>query len=205
MADVDQLVGGGSPLLGERLPIELANTRYAVRGEPRDGLLTPEHLAAWLRDTRARLSTPLPDEALLRATEAELAVARQLRDAVHELLTAVVTGIDPPERAVGTLNRVARSVPRWPQLRWGGLPTIESGTRGRPVAAAVSEVADAAVDLFASPHRDLVRACHAPGCVLFFLKDHPRRTWCSEGCGNRARVARFHARRLAEGDEPPPT
>ncbi len=186
-------------MLGERLPVELANTRYAVRGDPRDGLLTTEHLGAWLRDARDRFRTPLADDDLLGVSEAELDVARQLRDAVHELLTAVVAGTDPPQRAIGTVNRVARSVPRWPQLRWGELPTIESGTRGRPVAAALAEIADSAVDLFASPHRDLVRACHAPGCVLFFLKDHPRRTWCSEGCGNRARVARFHARRLAEG------
>lgn len=199
MSGVDQLVGGGAPMLGERLPIELANTRYAVRGEPRDGLLTTEHLGAWLRDSRARFRTPLGDGDLLDTTETELTIARQLRDAVHELLTAVVDDTDPPERAVEVVNRVARSVPRWPQLRWGELPRIESGTRGRPVAAALAEVAEATVDLFASPHRDLVRACHAPGCVLFFLKDHPRRTWCSEGCGNRARVARFHARRLAEG------
>lgn len=199
MIGVELLVGGGSPLLGERLPIELANTRYALRGEPRDGLLTTEHLGAWLRDSRTRLRTTLDDGALLGVTAAELTVARQLRDAVHDLLATAVAGTDAPERAVDTVNRVARSVARWPQLRWGDQPTIESGTRGRPVAAALAEVADATVDLFAGPHRDLIRACHAPGCVLFFLKEHPRRTWCSEGCGNRARVARFHARRLADG------
>ena len=199
MPDADRLVGGGAPMLGERLPIELANTRYAVRGEPRDGLLTAEHLGAWLRDSRDRFRTPFGDGDLLAVTAAELTVARQLRDANHALLTAVVAGTPPPQRAVATVNRVARSVPRWPQLRWGELPTIESGTRGPPVAAALAEVADATVDLFAGPHRDLIRSCLAPGCVLFFLKDHPRRTWCSEGCGNRARVARFHARHLAEG------
>lgn len=199
MSAVDDLVGGGAPLLGERLPIELANTRYAVRGEPQDGLRTTDHLGAWLRDSRARFRTPMSDDDLLGVAAAELTVARQLRDAIHALLSAVVAGSDPPERAVATVNRVARSVARWPQLRWGELPTIESGTRGRPVAAALAELADGTVDLFAGPHRDLIRACHAPGCVLFFLKDHPRRTWCSEGCGNRARVARFHARRLAEG------
>lgn len=195
MAAVDQLVGGGSPLLGERLPIELANTRYAVRGEPQDGLRTTEHLGAWLRDSRDRLQTRLPDEDLLGSTEADLHVARQLRDAVHDLLTACVAAQEPPARAVAAVNRVARSVPRWPQLRWGEQPTADSGTRGRPVVAALAEIADAAIDLFAGPHRDLIRACRAPGCVLFFLKDHPRRTWCSDGCGNRARVARFHARR----------
>lgn len=202
MSSVADLAGGGSPLLGERLPIELANTRYAVRGRPRDGLTTTEHLAAWLRDCRARLLTGLTDDDLLGVTEGELAVARQLRDAVHALLAAVVAGDDPPEDAVATVNQVARSVPRWPQLRWGERPTMASGTVGRPVAAAVAEMADGAIDLFAGPHRELIRACRAPGCVLFFLKEHPRRTWCSEGCGNRARVARFHARRITEGEAP---
>ena len=39
-----------------------------------------------------------------------------------------------------------------------------------------------------------LRACHAPGCVLYFLKDHPRREWCSTACGNRARAARHYRR-----------
>ncbi len=40
-----------------------------------------------------------------------------------------------------------------------------------------------------------LRACLAPGCVLYFVKDHPRRAWCSTGCGNRVRAARHYARR----------
>lgn len=201
MSAIDELVGGGSPLLGELLPIELANTRYAVRGQLKDGLATTDHLAAWLRDSRGRFRTGLSDADVLGATATDLGVARQLRDAVHDLLTAVVSASDPPERAIATVNRVARAVPRWPQLQWGEVPKVESGTRGQPLPAALAEIADVAVDLFAGAHRNLIRACRAPGCVLFFLKDHPRRTWCSEGCGNRARVARYHARRLAEGQE----
>ncbi|WP_433236869.1 CGNR zinc finger domain-containing protein [Streptosporangium sp. CA-135522] len=38
-----------------------------------------------------------------------------------------------------------------------------------------------------------LRACHAPGCVLFFVKDHHRREWCSAACGNRARAARHYS------------
>lgn len=199
MAALDELEGGGAPLLGEVLPIELANTRFAVRGEPRDGLTAPSHLSAWLRDNRTRLRTALGDDDILGVAGADLAIARQLRDAVHDVLSAVVAGTAPPDAAVDGINRVARSVPRWPQLRWGDLPTIENGTRGRPAAAAVAEIADLAVDLFAGPHGEHIRVCRAPGCVLFFLKNHPRRTWCSDGCGNRARVARFHARRLSQG------
>jgi predicted RNA-binding Zn ribbon-like protein len=37
-----------------------------------------------------------------------------------------------------------------------------------------------------------------PNCVLFFIKDHPRREWCSPGCGNRARVAHHYDRHRAK-------
>ncbi|MYS74029.1 hypothetical protein GTY88_26960, partial [Streptomyces sp. SID5926] len=39
-----------------------------------------------------------------------------------------------------------------------------------------------------------LRACHAPRCVRYFLKEHPRQEWCRPSCGNRARVARHQDR-----------
>src|SRR2546429_545268 len=41
------------------------------------------------------------------------------------------------------------------------------------------------------------RATLALGCVLYFVKDHPRREWCSAACGNRARAARHYSRHRA--------
>ncbi|MFI6847287.1 CGNR zinc finger domain-containing protein [Kitasatospora sp. NPDC050467] len=38
-----------------------------------------------------------------------------------------------------------------------------------------------------------------PGCVLYFVKKHPRREWCSAGCGTRARAARHYERTEAAG------
>ncbi|MFJ9951114.1 CGNR zinc finger domain-containing protein [Kitasatospora sp. NPDC091207] len=43
-----------------------------------------------------------------------------------------------------------------------------------------------------------MRACPAPGCILFFLQQHARRAWCSTACGTRVRVAR-HSRRHTDG------
>jgi predicted RNA-binding Zn ribbon-like protein len=63
----------------------------------------------------------------------------------------------------------------------------------------LARIAEEAVDLFAGPLRADLRVCRGPGCVLYFLRDHPRREWCSAGCGNRARVARhYHRHRSAE-------
>ncbi|WP_374228404.1 CGNR zinc finger domain-containing protein [Streptomyces sp. CNQ085] len=43
----------------------------------------------------------------------------------------------------------------------------------------------------------LPRGCRVLGCVPFFYRHHPRRAWCSSGCGNRARVAQNQTRRRA--------
>jgi len=61
-------------------------------------------------------------------------------------------------------------------------------------ASAAASVARASIELLASPDRERICICQAPGCVLFFLKEGRRRHWCSAACGNRARVARHYAR-----------
>jgi predicted RNA-binding Zn ribbon-like protein len=59
---------------------------------------------------------------------------------------------------------------------------------------ALAELAESAISLFTGPGLAALRACQGPRCVLFYVKNHPRRTWCSPACGNRARAAR-HQRR----------
>jgi hypothetical protein len=65
---------------------------------------------------------------------------------------------------------------------------------GRLAPAALATVATESIDLLAGPDAPQLRACYAPGCVLYFVKDHPRREWCSNACGNRSRVARHYAK-----------
>ena len=184
----------GTPLLGEPLPIELANTIFTVRGRRRDGLATPADLAGWLRHCGPRLDTPLAVADLRSTGEAEATAARDLRDTIRALLTATVSGRAPQARLPEALNRQVRAAVRWRELRWDNGFRAEYRADVAPVTAALAELAAAAVDLFAGPDRADLRACHAPNCVLFFLKNHPRREWCSAGCGNRARVARHYER-----------
>jgi predicted RNA-binding Zn ribbon-like protein len=58
----------------------------------------------------------------------------------------------------------------------------------------VATLAADAIHLITGPLRGDLRACRAPGCVLMFLKGHPRREWCCNACGNRARQARHYDR-----------
>ncbi|MFI6503820.1 CGNR zinc finger domain-containing protein [Nonomuraea typhae] len=172
------------------IAVAFANT---VRASTGDALGTPAGLAAWLREMRPYLEIHLDEEALESVGEREAAAARRARDAVRALMAAA----GPAGEHVRALNEAARSAPRWHELTWGDPPSAEMRTSGPPVPAALAEVAGHAVLLLSGPDRELVRPCGAPGCVQFFLKEHPRREWCSPGCGNRVRVARHYARTKA--------
>ncbi|MFE3198135.1 CGNR zinc finger domain-containing protein [Embleya sp. NPDC055664] len=188
IADLDP---GGAPLLGEPLPVELANTRYAVRGTPHEGLAEPAHLAAWLRDMAPRLGNPPSEAALLAVDAHDLARALDLRDCVGALLTAAMTDTVPAADTVERLNTYTRAAPQWRELTW---PTAVTRTEADPITAVLAELAGATVDLLTGPDRTELRACHGPGCILHFVRNNPRREWCSAGCGNRARVARHYRR-----------
>ena len=181
------------PLLGEPLPVELVNTHFARRGVPVEGLRRPQDLAAWLAAHRGQFEATVDTEAAARRLED----VRALRDTLRELFAAVVAGRRPTETAIATLNRLSRQAPTAPRLDWppAGWPsiTVQPATAD-PGAVLLAELARAGIHLLGGPDRRRLRACQAPGCMLFFVKQHPRREWCSAACGNRARAARHYAR-----------
>lgn len=175
------------------LAIELANTTYAVRGVVQDGLRTRDDLAAWL----TRLAPRLPgDYAALR--EEHLTDARALRDAIRAIARALEDDEAPDPADLDTLNRASRAAPHWTELRPGAPVRTERHRATHGVDAALAEVAENAIALFTGDGGGHVRLCGRPGCVLLFVKDHPRREWCSNKCGNKVRAAR-HYQRTKEG------
>ena len=185
----------GWVLPDERLPVRLMSTIWADADGPHDDLRTTTDLNDWLDAVGV-------DRAGARATEGELATARALRDAVR-LLAARVTGDDRPGAAAPTadvaaaldqVNVTAAELPA-PRLalRDGRL---ELGPPGgpSPVTTGLAQVAGEAVGLLGGEDTVRLRACRAPGCVLYFIKAHPRREWCSVACGNRVRAARHYQR-----------
>jgi predicted RNA-binding Zn ribbon-like protein len=166
----------------EPLSVEFANTRFAHRGELREGLGSVDDLLRWLR------AHDLPvDE---RTAPAQVAAAVALRDAVRAVFTAVLAGTAPDP---APLNHAAAAAPRWPTLTTR-LDLVEHST-ATGLDAAFAAVATDAIRLLAGTGRAELRACPAAGCVLFFVRDHPRREWCSAACGNRTRAARHYERR----------
>jgi len=92
----------------------------------------------------------------------------------------------------GILNAAQAPAPAL-VLRGGRL---ERGTQAHvsPVTAGLAHVAEDAIGLLGDDEAAKLRACPAPTCVLYFVKTHPRREWCSVACGNRVRAARHYQR-----------
>lgn len=191
-----------APLLGEPLPVELMNTLWYDREGIHDALSSPDATRAWLNAVAPRL--PLVP---IEVTEVDELLAERLsglRNALRRL-AAEQTEDDRPKAAsvvadrrlaLLELNRACAAAPSWSGLEWadGQEPGRAIHSAGRPGPAVVSLLAEEAVALFSGATRTQLRACPAPACVLYFIRDHPRREWCSAGCGNRARVARHYQR-----------
>ncbi|MDX3633349.1 CGNR zinc finger domain-containing protein [Streptomyces europaeiscabiei] len=185
-----------------RLALDLALTvRHDGDGGVTDDLTDPMGLATWIRahaDFLPAVDGPAADEAALTAV-------RDLRGAVRALFARAVSPGEPspadaarllpvPE-ALARLNEAAALAPTVPVLTWG--PGAEPVVRHEPATGEdplTAALARAALAFLASPERQRLRACHAPRCVRYFLKEHPRQEWCRPSCGNRARVARHHER-----------
>jgi predicted RNA-binding Zn ribbon-like protein len=177
----------------EPMPVRLMNTIWADASGLHDHLESPADVDAWLDAVGI-------DRLGARATADELARARALRDAARRLAGHVTGNSSQAARcaagtvadALAAVNVAARELPA-PQLelRDGRLRPVPSA-RAHPVATGIALVATGTIELLTGPGADGLRACHAPGCVLYFAKTHPRREWCSVTCGNRARAARHY-------------
>jgi predicted RNA-binding Zn ribbon-like protein len=180
----------------EPLPVRLMSTIWADADGLHDDLRATADVNEWLDAIGV-------DRAGAQASERELATARALRDAVR-LLAAYVTADGRPGRpaaatadvaaALEQVNATAAELPA-PRLalRDGRLALGVPGGPS-PVTTGLAQVAEQAVGLLAGEDAARLRACYAPGCVLYFVKTHPRREWCSVACGNRVRAARHYQR-----------
>ena len=180
------------PLREEPLTVELHNTIYARRGVLIDGLETPADLSAWIAELGERLPVRAGGVDLSRHAEF-LALRAAVRDGLH----AVLEGQPVSNEALHIVNCAAAQAAAWPAAVVDAGGRLGAETRYRapdPTALVLGTLAADAVDVLAGSSRARLRACGAPGCVLLFVKDHPRKRWCSDTCGNRARQARHYHR-----------
>ena len=194
----DMTGSDGWVLPDEPVAVRLMNTVWADRHGVHDSLRTARDLRSWLRATGYRVGP---------VRRGDVEAFRTLRDALRRL-AALATADERPAAASPTrdegeaVRQVNAAVQASPvgsllRLRVGKLErdalSVDTAPRAR------SAVAAAGVELLTGTVPS-IRACPAPGCVLYFVRDHPRREWCSTGCGNRVRAARYY-RRLRAGSE----
>lgn len=200
-----------APLLGEPLPVELMNTIWADRGGVHDALSTDAEVLTWLRAIGPRLTGEAPGVATWLETikpvdsDNTATVLRRLRDALRRLTAettqdprpAGASAISDRDQALKVLNQVAAASPPWPALDWPlGAQPGRTLHLAHPAGAGIASLLAAEfITMLSSGSQPQLRACLAPGCVLYFAKEHNRREWCSSACGNRARAARHYQRR----------
>ena len=176
------------------------NTIWADTSGVHDVLDSPAMLRAWT--AAAGVCT---DEDLSDPTDAEFADARLLRDALRRLAAlrtedsrAVAQSPIDLEPAVAAVNAAVAGLPRPHLVLHDGRLETEQLADGSAIRIALASIARGALDILTGPEATRLRACYAHGCVLYFVKAHPRREWCSDGCGNRVRAARHYQRTRAD-------
>jgi predicted RNA-binding Zn ribbon-like protein len=182
-------------LPGEPVPVRLMNTIWADRTGVHDALRTVADLRGWLATVDDRSGSG-------RLGRTDLTAFVTLRDALRRLAAfrtddtraGAASATAELRHAVADVNDAARQATTWQRL------TLRDGKLGRQSASTasaamqrLSSIAGLGIDLLSGEETQL-RACYAPGCVLYFVQDHPRREWCSTGCGNRVRAARHYRR-----------
>jgi predicted RNA-binding Zn ribbon-like protein len=168
------------PILGtEPLVVEFANTLYGDE----DYLGTVELVRCWFA---AACGEPPPDPAM----------ARSLRDSIHSLFTATVTGATAATAAIRHVNDVAGRAPTSPQIVRHTTGALVAGSRVAATGetALLGGLATACVALLTDDRARLLRRCEGPGCRLFFVQHHARRRYCHESCAHRVRQARYYRR-----------
>jgi predicted RNA-binding Zn ribbon-like protein len=191
-------------LIAGHLALDLVNTVTARNAEPVDWLTGYPRLLQWaslsgefdpsaLRALR-RLSAGAPDAAADAA-----AGIRELREALHDVTTAVI-GDDPaPADGLQRIERAWKDAVRDAKLivvAGSARPQLTVETSG--LAYLNHELALRSVELLRALPLARTRICPGPRCGWLFI-DHSRggqRRWCDMAtCGNAAKSARHYQRK----------
>ncbi|WP_409483988.1 CGNR zinc finger domain-containing protein [Arsenicicoccus dermatophilus] len=176
---------------GDVLATVFTGTLTERHGDTVEWIPTPERLLEWLAVNALAVES---------CSEAELASAHRLREAIHVAGTAAATtdaGEPLPPVALRTINEAARGGRACPQLGADGERTWRLGGSGRGrVGDALSVIAADAIEILTSANRDRLALCASPTCREMFVdnsQSHTRR-WCDMNvCGNRQKKARHRS------------
>lgn len=131
-------------------------------------------------------------------SETELRSVRALRPRLRRIWQEDEDGV------VEIVNRLLRESHALPQLiRHDEEPYhLHASSRDAPLATRMAvEAAMAFVDVVRSGELSRLRVCDYPGCgnVMIDLSKNRSKRFCDAGCGNRAAVTAYRARKAAAG------
>lgn len=127
-------------------------------------------------------------------TEAELAQVRALRLRLATLWTLDEKGAVAEVNAMLAENRALPQLVRHDGWSWH----LHATPPDAPLAARMAvEAAMAVIDVIRAEQLQRLRTCESPTCdnVLVDLSKNRSRRYCDAGCGNRANVAAYRARK----------
>lgn len=171
--------------------VEFLNSIELEAGQLVDHLVAPDDARSWF------IEQSVIHGGSRGWTMAELTRVRTVRDALREVLDAIVEDRSPRFSAVDTVNG-ALADGSAPRLEVDG-PRLRVGHQhGRSeVGDAVAALAAPIVAELASGRPDRFRTCANDTCGWSFYDASPtgRRRWCDmKTCGNRAKAARHRER-----------
>ncbi|MCU1680722.1 MAG: hypothetical protein JWQ81_1461 [Amycolatopsis sp.] len=186
------------------LALELASTiRHDGHGGVADDLDTDDAFRAWLDKQADLLEVNANVDPTTEAREQVVALRRAVRSLFARAVrpgppsSADAARLLDPAVARDQLNTASAAVFRAPQLNWpdNADPWLDhDGTDADTTTRLLAELARATIGFLTGDDRERLRACPAPRCVRYFVKQHPRQEWCKPSCGNRARVSRYYQR-----------
>jgi predicted RNA-binding Zn ribbon-like protein len=174
--------------LGSVLATSFTGTLTERRGNAVERIPTPQRLVDWLAANGLAVDS---------CTNAQLDLARELRESIHAAATAAATHDALPATAVQVIND--RSI----QGRAAAILTPDGNRQWRLGSAscvedALSVIAADAISIIAGERDGKLALCASPTCQAAFFDTSQSRTrkWCDMNtCGNRQKKARFNAHR----------
>ena len=177
--------------------LNLLATRGSAFGRhPEERIPTPERFTDWLAAVGLTPDAPV--------TNADLELARHLRETLRPLALSAATGEEPPPEAAP--ERIAFLKAHDEPLRLAGAAEAPGLARLAPknAAAALGRVARQAADHLTGPERHALKSCPESDCRGVFADPDGRRRWCpSPACASRGRVRAHRARKAAAAPSAP--
>lgn len=174
--------------------LNLLATRGSAFGRhPEERIPTSERLADWLAAVELAPQAPV--------TDADLELARDLRETLRPLALSAATGEEPSPQAAPALMAFLQAHDEPLSLVAAAGPPGLERSAPKDAAAALGRVARQAAEQLTGPERHALKSCPESDCRGVFADPDGRRRWCpSPACASRGRVRAHRARKATAAE-----